>query len=140
MQNYARLIGIDVGKKRCGLAQTDLLQTIASPVGTFSPDEIIDKITHIVEESQVEGFVIGWPLMPNGEEGEATRMVQEFINRLKNLYPEIPVFKIDERYTSNQALDVMIEIGVPQKKRRKKERVDRIAAALILQAYLESKH
>lgn len=140
MQNYARLIGIDVGKKRCGLAQTDLLQTIASPVGTFSPDEIIDKITHIVEESQVEGFVIGWPLMPNGKEGEATRMVQEFINRLKNLYPEIPVFKIDERYTSNQALDVMIEIGVPQKKRRKKERVDRIAAALILQAYLESKH
>lgn len=120
MQNYARLIGIDVGKKRCGLAQTDLLQTIASPVGTFSPDEIIDKITHIVEESQVEGFVIGWPLMPNGEEGEATRMVQEFINRLKNLYPDIPVFKIDERYTSNQALDVMIEIGVPQKKRRKK--------------------
>ncbi|MBO6571634.1 MAG: Holliday junction resolvase RuvX [Balneola sp.] len=140
MQNYARLIGIDVGKKRCGLAQTDLLQTIASPVGTFSPDEIIDKITHIVEESQVEGFVIGWPLMPNGEEGEATRMVQEFINRLKNLYPDIPVFKIDERYTSNQALDVMIEIGVPQKKRRKKERVDRIAAALILQTYLESKH
>jgi putative Holliday junction resolvase len=140
VQNYARLIGIDVGKKRCGLAQTDLLQTIASPVGTFSPDEIIDKITHIVEESQVEGFVIGWPLMPNGEEGEATRMVQEFINRLKNLYPEIPVFKIDERYTSNQALDVMIEIGVPQKKRRKKERVDRIAAALILQTYLESKH
>ena len=140
MQNYARLIGIDVGKKRCGLAQTDLLQTIASPVGTFSPDEIIDKITHIVEESQVEGFVIGWPLMPNGEEGEATRMVQEFINRLKNLYPEIPVFKIDERYTSNQALDVMIEIGVPKKKRRKKERVDRIAAALILKTYLESKH
>jgi putative Holliday junction resolvase len=140
VQNYARLIGIDVGKKRCGLAQTDLLQTIASPVGTFSPDEIIDKITHIVEESQVEGFVIGWPLMPNGEEGEATRMVQEFINRLKNLYPDIPVFKIDERYTSNQALDVMIEIGVPQKKRRKKERVDRIAAALILQTYLESKH
>lgn len=140
MQNYARLIGIDVGKKRCGLAQTDLLQTIASPVGTFSPDEIIDKITHIVEESQVEGFVLGWPLMPNGEEGEATRMVQEFINRLKNLYPDIPVFKIDERYTSNQALDVMIEIGVPRKKRRKKERVDRIAAALILQTYLESKH
>ena len=140
MQNYARLIGIDVGKKRCGLAQTDLLQTIASPVGTFSPDEIINKIAQIVEESQVEGFVIGWPLMPNGEEGEATRMVQEFINRLKNLYPDIPVFKIDERYTSNQALDVMIEIGVPQKKRRKKERVDRIAAALILQTYLESKH
>ena len=140
MQNYARLIGIDVGRKRCGLAQTDLLQTIASPVGTFSPDEIIKKISHIVEESPVEGFIIGWPLTPKGEEGSATQMVQEFINRLKNLYPEIPIHKVDERYTSNQALDVMFEIGVPQKKRRKKERVDRIAAALILQTYLESKY
>ena len=139
MQNYARLIGIDVGRKRCGLAQTDLLQTIASPVGTFSPDEIIKKISHIVEESHVEAFILGWPLRPNGEEGTATQMVQEFINRLKNLYPEIPIHKVDERYTSNQAKDVMLEIGIPQKKRRKKERVDRIAAALILQSFLDSK-
>ncbi|MBO6621635.1 MAG: Holliday junction resolvase RuvX [Balneola sp.] len=140
MQNYARLIGIDVGRKRCGLAQTDLLQTIASPLGTFSPDEIINKISHIVEGSPVEGIVVGWPLTPNGEEGEATRMVQEFINRLKNLHPDIPVFKVDERYTSNQAVDVMVKSGIPKNKRREKERVDRIAAALILQSYLDSKH
>jgi|TARA_R100001591_G_scaffold118638_1_gene143251 putative Holliday junction resolvase len=139
LQNYARLIGIDVGRKRCGLAQTDLLQTIASPVGTFSPDEIIEKIAHIVEESPVEGFIVGWPLTPNGEEGSATQMVQEFINRLKKLYPEMPIHKVDERYTSNQAVDVMLEIGIPKKKRRKKECVDRIAAALILQIFLDSK-
>lgn len=139
MHSYARLIGIDVGKKRCGLAQTDLLKTIASPVGTFSPDEIIEKISQIVEESPVEGFVVGWPLTPNGEEGTATQMVQEFINRLKKLHMDIPIIKIDERYTSNQAKDVMFEIGIPKKKRRQKERVDRIAAALILQNYLDSK-
>ncbi len=138
MQNFARLIGIDVGKKRYGLAQTDLLKTIASPVGTFSPDEIIDKISQIVEESPVEGFIVGWPLTPNGEEGDATQMVQEFINRLKKLHNDIPVIKIDERYTSNQAKDVMLKIGIPKKKRREKERVDRIAAALILQTYLDS--
>ncbi|MEO9884311.1 MAG: Holliday junction resolvase RuvX [Balneola sp.] len=138
MPIYARLIGIDVGKKRCGLAQTDLLKTIASPVGTFSPDEIILEIAHIVEKSQVEGFVVGWPLTAAGEEGNATVMVQEFINRLKNLYPFIPVIKIDERYTSNRAKELMFEIGIPKKKRKQKERVDRIAAALILQSYLDS--
>lgn len=139
MQVYSRLIGIDVGRKRCGLAQTDLLKTIASPVGTFSPDEIIKKISHIVEESQVEGFVVGWPLTPDGEEGKATEMVQEFINRISNLYPSIPIIKIDERYTSNYAKEVMLTSGVPKKKRREKERVDRIAAALILQNYLDTK-
>lgn len=138
MQTYARLIGIDVGSKRCGLAQTDLLKTIASPVGTFSPDEILEKISQILEKSPVEEFIVGWPLTPNGEEGNATQMVQEFINRLKKRYKDIPVIKVDERYTSNQAKDVMLEIGVPKKKRREKERVDRIAAALILQTYLES--
>lgn len=138
MPDYARLVGIDVGTKRCGLAKTDLLKTIASPVGTFSPEEIIVEISRIVEESQVEGFVVGWPLTPNGEEGKATRIVQEFINRLKNLYPSIPVTKIDERYTSNNAKDLMLEIGIPKKKRKQKSRVDRIAAALILQNYLDS--
>jgi putative Holliday junction resolvase len=132
------LIGIDVGKKRCGLAQTDLLKTIASPVGTFSPEEILEKISQIVEKSPVECFVVGWPLTPNGEEGSATQMVQEFINRLQKLHKDIPIIKVDERYTSNQAKDLMLDIGVPKKKRREKERVDRIAAALILQNYLDS--
>ena len=138
MPVYARLIGIDVGKKRCGLAQTDLLKTIASPVGTFSPDEIISEISRIVEKSPVEGFVVGWPLTADGREGSATNMAQEFINRLSNLFPTIPVTKVDERYTSSNAKEVMVKIGIPKKKRRQKERVDRIAAALILQSYLDS--
>lgn len=138
MQQYARIIGIDVGKKRCGLAQTDLLQTIATPVGTFSPDQTIQKIQDLMEGYPIERFVVGWPLKTDGNEGAATEMVQEFINRLSNRFKNIPISKVDERYTSNRAKEVMLEIGIPKKKRRQKERVDRIAAALILQTYLDS--
>lgn len=138
MPNYARIIGIDVGKKKCGLAQTDLLQTIATPIGTYSPDETIEKIKHLLNENPIERFVVGWPFQPDGTEGKATQMVQEYINRLSNNFENIPVSKVDERYTSNRAKEVMLEIGVPKKKRRQKERVDRIAAALILQNYLDS--
>ncbi len=138
MQNYARLIGIDVGTKRVGIAQTDLLKTIASPVGTFPPDDVLNELIRIVEKSPVEGFVIGWPLDPRGDEGAATDMVIKFIAKLENQFPDIPIHKIDERFTSSKARQVMLESGISKKKRREKERVDRIAAALILQSYLDT--
>ena len=137
MQNYTRLVGIDVGTKRIGIAQTDLLQTFAIPVGTFSPDQIIQQLKNISDESKIAAFIVGWPLTSSGEEGTSTVRVQEFINRLKRNFPEISIIKMDERYSSNQAMEVMIKAGVPKKKRREKERVDRIAAALILERYLE---
>lgn len=138
MQNYARLIGIDVGTKRVGIAQTDLLKTIASPVGTFPPDDVLNELIRIAEKSPVEGFVIGWPLDPRGNEGAATDMVNKFIAKLEKQFPGIPIHKIDERFTSNNARQVMLESGISKKKRREKERVDRIAAALILQSYLDT--
>ncbi|MFA5669066.1 MAG: Holliday junction resolvase RuvX [Balneolaceae bacterium] len=138
MHNYARIIGIDVGTKRIGLAQTDLLKTIASPVGTFSPDDVLPKIKQIVKEYPVERFIIGWPLATDGTEGKATRMVSRFIAKLSKEFPSIPIEKIDERYTSNKAKEIMLEIGIPKKKRREKERVDKIAAAIILQHYLDA--
>lgn len=138
MQDYARLIGIDVGKKRVGIAQTDLLQTIASPVGTFSPENVFTEIGNIVEHSPVKKFVIGWPLSLSGDEGSATQMVEAFIKKLQQKFPEIEIIKVDERYTSSRARDIMLEAGVPKKKRQEKGRVDRIAAAIILQNYLDS--
>lgn len=138
MQDYARLIGIDVGKKRVGIAQTDLLQTIASPVGTFSPENVFTEIGNIVEHSPVKKFVIGWPLSLSGDEGSATQMVESFIKKLQRKFPEIEIIKVDERFTSSQARDIMLEAGVPKKKRQEKGRVDRIAAAIILQNYLDS--
>ena len=138
MQEYSRLIGIDVGTKRVGIAQTDLLKTIASPVGTFSPDEAVIKISEIVKSNRVDKFVIGWPLTPKGEEGSSTQMVEDFILILNRSFPDIPVTKIDERFSSNRAREIMIEAGVPKKKRRNKKKVDQIAAAVILQSYLDS--
>ena len=138
MQDYARLIGIDVGKKRVGIAQTDLLQTIANPVGTFSPENVFTEIGNIVEHAPVKKFVIGWPLSLSGDEGSATQMVEAFIKKLQQKFPEIEIIKVDERYTSSQARDIMLEAGVPKKKRQEKGRVDRIAAAIILQNYLDS--
>jgi putative Holliday junction resolvase len=138
LQEYARLIGIDVGKKRVGIAQTDLLKTIATPVGTFSPEEVFTEIKKINDQFPVEKFVIGWPLSLSGEEGSATQMVEKFIKKLRNSFPDIEIVKIDERYTSNQARTLMVEAGIPQKKRKEKGRVDRIAAAIILQNYLDS--
>lgn len=138
MQEYARLIGIDVGKKRVGIAQTDLLKTIASPVGTFPPDQVIDEIQQIADKAPVEKIVVGWPLSLSGEEGEATEMVTDFIKKLRHSFPNIEIAKVDERYTSTQARGLMIEAGIPKKKRQEKGRVDRIAAAIILQNYLDS--
>ncbi|MBD3616640.1 MAG: Holliday junction resolvase RuvX [Gracilimonas sp.] len=138
MQEYTRLIGIDVGKKRVGIAQTDLLKTIATPVGTFSPEEVFSEIQKITENSPVEKFVIGWPLSLSGEEGSATQMVDNFIKKLHLSFPNIEIAKVDERYTSTQARSLMVEAGIPKKKRKEKGRVDRIAAAIILQNYLDS--
>ena len=138
MQDYSRLVGIDVGTKRIGIAQTDLLKTFASPVGTFPPDQVFQQLKKIAEQATIDAFIVGWPLGTDGKEGKSTERVQQFINRLKKLIPNIPVHKVDERYTSTQAMDVMIQAGVSKKKRREKERVDRIAAALILERYLET--
>jgi len=137
LQDYSRLIGIDVGNKRIGIAQTDLLKTIATPVGTFTPDEVIPVLTKICAKDTIDKFVVGWPLTPKGDKGQATTMVEAFNKKLKEAFPDTEIVLVDERYTSKQAVERMIEAGVPQKKRRNKERVDRIAAALILQKYLD---
>lgn len=140
MQEYTRLVGIDVGTKRIGIAQTDLLKTIASPVGTFSHEEVIPAIKNIASLAKIEAFIVGWPLTTKGEEGKATNRVNEFIYRLKKQFPNVPIHKVDERYTSVEAKNVMVQAGISKKRRQQKERVDRIAAALILQRYMESNY
>jgi putative Holliday junction resolvase len=137
-QDYTRYLGIDVGRKRIGLARTDLLRIAANPVGTFNPETIWDAIARQTKDGKVSLFVVGWPLMPSGDEGEATEMVQAFINRLVKLYPDIPIVKVDERYTSQKARQHLVEAGVSKKERERKERIDQAAAAVILQYYLET--
>lgn len=137
MSRYGRLIGIDVGTKWVGLARTDLLRMVANPIGTYPPPEAIEKLQELVETEQVEKLVIGWPLTPDGGEGRAIKMVERFITRLRLVLPEIEIAKMDERYTSKEAVAAMVEAGVPKMKRRESDRVNQAAAAIILQKYLE---
>ncbi|MEX0639249.1 MAG: RuvX/YqgF family protein, partial [Balneolaceae bacterium] len=91
MKTEGRLAAIDVGRRRVGIARTDLLQLSPNTVGTFEPDEAIDELVRQVEEEGVTGIVTGWPLTPDGREGEATQMVESFVRRLKKKLPDCPI-------------------------------------------------
>jgi len=138
LKHYGRLVGIDVGTKRVGVARTDLLRTVANPVGTFPPDEVLNVIAGFQDSHPVVGFVVGWPLTTSGEKGKATEMVEDFIKKLEKRFPGISIHRVDERYSSQEAMNTLINAGVSQKRRGKKGRVDQTAAALLLQHFLES--
>jgi len=134
---YGRIIGIDVGTRWIGVARTDLLRTVANPIGTYHTEDIIDKLEELVDDEQVEKIVVGWPLTPTGHEGDAIKMVEQFIARLEKAMPDMEIAKIDERYTTKEAMRAMVEAGVPKMKRRKSDRINQAAAAIILQKYIE---
>ena len=137
MAEYGRIIGIDVGTKWVGLARTDLLRMSANSIGTYHVEEVFDKLEDLVENERVQKLVVGWPLTPEGGEGRAIKMVERFLTKLRLHFPEIEIDKIDERYTSKEAVAAMVDAGVPKMKRRDSDRVNRAAAAIILQKYLE---
>jgi len=139
LSKFGRILGVDVGSKRVGLARTDLLRPNANPFGTYPPEKSIEEIEKQVEnEGPVLAIVVGWPLTPQGDPTDATELVGSYINTLKKKFRNIKIYKMDERYTSRQALKMMVEAGVPKKKRREKGRVDQAAAAVILQQFLEA--
>ncbi len=139
MSSYGRFLGVDVGSKRVGLARTDLLKTAANPIGTFTPKESIQEIERQIKtEGPVCGIVVGWPLTPEGESTNATSLVIDYIEVLEKKFKDIKIYKMDERFSSRQALNIMVKSGVPKMKRRQKGRVDKAAAALILQQFLEA--
>ncbi|MCG2588629.1 Holliday junction resolvase RuvX [Rhodohalobacter sulfatireducens] len=139
MSEFGRILGVDVGSKRVGLARTDLLRTNANPFGTFPPNQSIREIEKQVKnEGPVKAIVVGWPLTPQGDPTNATGLVENYIKSLEKKFRDIKIYKMDERYTSRQAQNLLVEAGVPKKKRREKGRVDQAAAALILQQFLEA--
>ena len=139
MDQLGRILGVDVGSKRVGLARTDLLRTSANPIGTFTPHQSFAEIKDQIEnEGPVRAIVVGWPLTPQGEPTHATPLVTEYLNQLKKKCRGVKLYKFDERYTSKQAMKLMVESGVPKKKRHKKGRLDQAAAALILNQFLEA--
>lgn len=135
--NPARIVGVDYGKKRVGVAVSDPLRLFAQPYGTFKPSEVLEELVQLRDREGIEVIVIGWPLTLEGEEGDATAFVASFIKRLRKVLPGVPVVKQDERFTSEMAKDAIRAAGAKRKARRNKERVDAAAAAIILQQYLE---
>lgn len=134
-----RIIGIDYGKKRIGLAVSDPLGIFASPLDTVPPAKIIEYLKKYAEKEGISRFVVGYPMNLDNTPAEAARFVDEFLRRLAKNFPDIPVEREDERFTSVLAHKAMIDGGMKKSDRRDKAVVDKISAAIILQTWLDRK-
>ena len=134
-----RILGIDYGKKRVGLAVTDPLKIFASPLNTISAHDIDNFIADYMASEQVEAFVIGYPVKLNNEPSESVKYIDPFIRKLKKRFPGVPVHLVDERFTSQMAFRTMIDGGLKKKERQNKSIIDMISASIILQSFLDSK-
>ena len=135
----ARILGIDYGRKRAGVAVTDPLQIVAGALGTVPTHTLEQFITDYVAREEVELIVVGQPLQLNGEPSESMRYITPFVKRIRKILPDIPVVMYDERFTSTIAHQAMIDGGMKKSDRRDKARVDSIAATIILNDYLMSR-
>jgi putative Holliday junction resolvase len=133
-----RIIAIDYGRKRTGLAVTDKLQLIANGLTTVQSGEAVGYLADYVANESVDLLVVGYPKQMNNEPSENLQYVEAFVKHLTKALPGIPVTYVDERFTSALARQVMIDGGLKKKKRQDKKIVDEISAVLILQNYLES--
>lgn len=136
----ARILSIDYGKKRTGLAVTDPLQLIAGGLATVSTSTLFDYLKQYVAQESVERIVIGEPRQPNGEPSENLERVRQFVNRWRKAMPDIPIEFYDERFTSVLAHQAMIDGGLKKKARQDKALVDEISATIILQDYMRSRN
>ena len=133
-----RLIGIDYGLKRVGLATTDPLRMIASPLDTVASHNIIHYLTTYCQNEKVDAFVVGLPKKLDNRDTHATQLVRTFVGQLEKKFPQQSVYLHDERFTSKMALEAMIAGGTTKKYRRQKGNIDKISATIILQSYLEA--
>ncbi|MEP0984684.1 Holliday junction resolvase RuvX [Ekhidna sp.] len=133
-----RTLAIDYGAKRTGLAVTDPMEIIASPLDVIPSHTLENFLKDYFKKEEVKRVVIGMPINTDGSATNATPLVQAFINRFKKVFPSMELILHDERYTSKMALDAMITGGMKKKDRRNKGNVDKVSATIILQSYLES--
>ena len=133
--NMARILSIDYGRKRTGIAVTDPLQIIANGLTTVASSQLIDFLTQYMQRESVERVVVGLPRQMNNQPSESMRYITPFVNRFRKLFPNVPI----EFFTSVLAHRAMIDGGLSKMARRNKELVDEISATIILRDYLESK-
>lgn len=134
----SRLLAIDYGKKRTGIAVSDPLQIIANGLTTVETVKIFDFLKAYFEKEKVEKVIIGLPLQMNNEASENLPRIEQFADQLRKLYPTLSIEYFDERFTSKMAQQAMIDGGLKKKDRQNKALVDEISATIILQGYMES--
>jgi putative Holliday junction resolvase len=139
LESQSRIVGVDVGTKRVGIAVADPLRLFAQTHGTYAPDEALDVLRDIRDEEGIELLVVGWPLTEEGTAEDATEMVESYVDRVRDTLGAVEVVREDERYTSEIAKDLLRRAGVSQPGRYDKGRVDAAAAAVILQGYLDKR-
>lgn len=137
--NPSRLLAIDYGGKRTGIAITDQMQIIASGLTTVETKQLFPFLKEYFSKEKVSKVIVGEPKRLNNEPSEIAPKIDEFVTKFKKIYPEIEVIRMDERFTSKMAFQTMIDSGLKKKQRQNKALVDEIAATILLQDYLNSK-
>lgn len=131
-----RILAIDHGNKRCGLAVTDPLRLSVNPMGTVHSGKLIETLSAYIKEKEVDCFVVGNPVNDTGQASSHKQITDDFSKQLSRKFPNIPVERTDESFTSREAMNILLHSGVKKKERRSKERVDQLSACLILERYL----
>ncbi len=132
-----RILAIDYGRKRVGLAVTDPLQLIANKLTTVRSHDILDFLKDYFQKENVEKVIIGYPLQMNNEASEAVQYINPFLKRFQKLFPDMPIEQVDERFTSKMAFQTMLDAGLKKKDRQDKGTIDAVSATIILQSYME---
>ncbi|MFY9153330.1 MAG: Holliday junction resolvase RuvX [Prolixibacteraceae bacterium] len=134
-----RIMAIDYGRKRVGLAVTDPLQMIANRLTTVAAHEIWIFLKDYFAKENVEKVIVGYPMQMNNQPSEAVQYINPFLKKFQKEYPDMPLEQVDERFTSKMAFQTMIDAGLKKKDRQNKETIDAVSATIILQSYLEQK-
>jgi putative holliday junction resolvase len=134
-----RILAIDYGQKRTGFAVTDEMQIIASGLTTIPSETAIDFLRDYFAKESVERVLIGEPKQMNGEPSESSAIIEAFVQKFQSIFPDMPVVKVDERFTSKMAFQTMISSGLGKKQRQNKSLIDEISATIMLQDYLSAK-
>lgn len=134
-----RILSIDYGQKRTGIAVTDEMQIIASGLTTIPTNTLIDFLKDYFAKEKVEAVLVGEPKQMNGEPSESSSIIKGFVTHFSNIFPDMKVIRVDERFTSKMAFQTMIDSGLSKKQRQNKGLIDEISATIMLQDYLSSK-
>ena len=135
-----RIIAIDYGTKRCGVAVTDELQIIATALETVDNAKLLDFLDQYIAQNNVQEIVVGLPIRMHGEVGQLEVDIQKFIQQFQKKHPQIPVFRENEMFTSKLASQAIFHSGLKKKKRQDKSLIDKVSATIILQSYMASKN